>query len=278
MFLLNVFVFLFGLAVGSFLNAVIYRMGESFNSAQGKKSAFKGRSYCPQCKHQLSWQDLIPVASFVMLGGRCRYCGKPISWQYPLVELATAIIFVAIFNFEFSPSAGGLNEFLIPQFLNLLYLAAVASLLIILFVYDLRHYILPDKVLLPAIFISGIWYVVSRMFFQSYTRYEILNTLYAALGTTAFFLAVFLFSRGRAMGFGDVKLAFFMGLFLGWPNILVALFAAFFAGAIIGIGLIAFQKKELKSEIPFGPFLIAGTFLALFWGSRIVEEYNALLN
>src|SRR3990167_6887334 len=247
MFLLNVFVFLFGLAVGSFLNAVIYRIGESFNSAQGKKSAFKGRSYCPQCKHQLSWQDLIPVASFVMLGGRCRYCGKPISWQYPLVELATAIIFVAIFNFEFSPSAGGLNEFLIPQFLNLLYLAAVASLLIILFVYDLRHYILPDKVLLPAIFISGIWYVVSRMFFQSYTRYEILNTLYAALGTTAFFLSVFLFS-------------------------------AFFAGAIIGIGLIAFQKKELKSEIPFGPFLIAGTFLALFWGSRIVEEYNALLN
>jgi leader peptidase (prepilin peptidase)/N-methyltransferase len=101
----------------------------------------------------------------------------------------------------------------------------------------------------------------------------LLNPLISALLASSFFLTIVLVSKGKWMGLGDVKLAFFMGLFLGWPNILVALFLAFFFGAIIGIGLIAFSKKTLKSEVPFGPFLIIGTFVVLFFGENLINWY-----
>ena len=245
-------IFLFGLVVGSFLNSIIYRLstGESF--------LFK-RSFCPHCKHQLSWQDLIPLLSFIFLRGKCRYCHQKISWQYPLVELATGILFFLILNFSTQP--GGVILFVVSCFL------------IVIFVYDLKHYVIPDKIIYPAILVFGIWYLVSSIFFNTYTKYEILNTIYSAFGAAAFFLAIVLISRGKWMGMGDVKLAFLMGLFLSSPKILVALFLAFLVGAIIGVGLIAAQKKTLKSEVPFGPFLVTGTFIALFWGGNIINWY-----
>jgi len=253
-------IFLFGLLFGSFLNSVIYRLeiGGSF---------LKGRSYCPHCKHKLIWQDLIPVLSFLFLKGKCRYCQKPISWQYPLVELATGFIFLLFFLTSLN-----LNNF------TYVYLLIMSCFLIIVFVYDLKHYIIPDKIIYPAILVSGIWYLVSGIFFNLYTKYEMLNTIYSAVGAAAFFLAIVLISRGKWMGVGDIKLAFLMGLILGWSNILVALFLAFFIGAIIGIGLIATGKKTLKSEVPFGPFLVAGTFLALFWGQNIINWYLNFFN
>lgn len=280
--------FFFGLAVGSFLNAVIWRMaafqeGEPRPAGREKgESALKGRSYCPHCRHQLSWEDLIPVVSFVLLGGKCRYCKKRISLQYPVIELSTALLFLLIFNFEFLI----FNQF--SQFLifETLYLLIIASLLIVLFVYDLRHYILPDTIIFLAIglvfgyhlFLLVIknWDLIRNLKLEIRNFETLANPLLAGVLASAFFLAIFLLSRGRAMGFGDVKLAFFMGLFLGWPNILVALFVAFFLGAIIGLGLIVLQKKGLKSEIPFGPFLIIGTFAALFWGTEFVDWYAGL--
>jgi len=149
----------------------------------------------------------------------------------------------------------------------------IACFLIIIFVYDLKHYIIPDSVIYPAILISVIWYLISGIFLNIYTKYEILNTIYSALGAAAFFLLIVLISRGKWMGVGDIKLAFLMGLLLGWPNILVALFSAFFIGAIIGTGLIAAGRKKLSSEVPFGPFLVTGTFLAMLWGGEIVDWY-----
>ncbi|MDO8669037.1 MAG: A24 family peptidase, partial [Candidatus Buchananbacteria bacterium] len=140
-------------------------------------------------------------------------------------------------------------------------------------VYDLKHYIIPDKVVYSAIAVSGIWYLVSGIFLDIYTRYEILNTIYSAFGAASFFLAIVLISRGKWMGVGDIKLAFLMGLILGWPNISVALFLAFLIGAIIGVGLMIFGKKTIKSEVPFGPFLVAGTFIALFFGREIINWY-----
>ena len=260
--MLSFFVFLFGLAVGSFLNAVIFRM-------EKRESALKGRSYCPSCKHQLSWQDLIPLLSFVLLQGKCRYCRASISLQYPLVELGTAAVFLFI-------SATGKNTTIV-DFLHYGYLFAIASLLVVIFVYDLKHYLIPDKILYSAILVSGIWYLVFGIFLDLYTKYYILNTLYSALGAAVFFLAIYLVSHGTWMGFGDVKLAFFLGLFLGWPNILVALFSAFTMGALVGIALIAAKKKQLRSQVPFGPFLIGGTFFALFFGSAIAHWYLGLL-
>lgn len=254
-------VFIFGLMVGSFLNSIIYRLpsGESF---------LIQRSYCPYCKHKLSWKDLIPIFSFLILKGKCRYCHHQISLQYPLVELATGILFVLIFwilDFGFDLAFG---------FWNLIFYLVIACFLIIIFFYDLKHYIIPDKIIYPAI--------ATALFYQLFGIWNleigILKPILSAILAGLFFLSIVLFSRGKWMGVGDVKLAFFMGLFLGFPNILIALFLAFFIGAIIGIGLIISGKKTLKSEVPFGPFLVVGTFIALFWGQAIINWYLNLFS
>ena len=239
-------IFLFGLIVGSFLNAVIYRLHSG-------ESIVKSRSHCPKCGHVLAWCELVPIFSFVIQRGKCRECKGSISWQYPMVELATAILFVLVLYYN----------------LPLLYTLTISSLLIVIFVYDLKHYIIPDKIIYPAILVSGI-------FVWQHTTYNIQYTIYAAIGASIFFAAMFFASRGKWMGFGDVKLAFFMGLFLGWPDILVGLFAAFMLGGIMGMGLIAYGKKTMKSQVPFGPFLVTGTFIAMFLGDKITEWYLSL--
>jgi prepilin signal peptidase PulO-like enzyme (type II secretory pathway) len=248
-----------GLIIGSFLNSIIYRLERS-DSGQ---SFLKGRSFCPHCKHQLSWRDLIPIFSFLILNGKCLYCSKKISWQYPLVELATGLLFVSVYYFLRSDLQWRL-DFLIFDFI-------ISSFLIIVFVYDLKYYIIPDKVIYPAIGVALIF---------DFLKSDILGIsgfLLSAFCAAAFFFLIVLISRGKGMGVGDIKLAFLMGLFLGWPNIVVALFSAIVLGAIIGIGLIISGKKTLKSEVPFGPFLVAGTFLALFWGEKIINFYLNLL-
>ena len=243
--------FFFGLTLGSFLNCVIYRLETGGNF-------LKGRSFCPYCKHSLSFWDLIPVLSFFILKRKCRYCQKLISWQYPLVELGTAILFLAIFYY-----------FISLGFFYTFFLFFVACLLILIFVYDLKHYIIPDSLIFSVISIAFFYNIYS--FFAN--NQSFLNPFLAGLGAAIFFLLIVLISGGKWMGVGDVKLAFFIGLFLGYPNILIALFLAFFIGAIIGIGLIILKRKTLKSEVPFGPFLIIGTFLALFWGMPIIDWY-----
>ena len=249
----SLFVFFFGAIVGSFLNCVIYRLETGGNF-------LKGRSFCPHCKHILSWQDLIPIFSFIGLGGRCRYCQQKISWQYPFVEISTAIIFLLIFK-----------QFLILNFINLIYYWLIASFLIIIFVYDLKHYLVPDKIIYPAIGIA----LIFNFQFLILKQFQIFNySILSALGAAAFFLTIVLISRGRWMGIGDIKLAFLMGLILNWPAVLVALVSSFYIGAIFGLGLMAFGKKELKSEVPFAPFLVTGTFLALFWGSELINWYQ----
>ena len=271
--LIYFFIFLFGLAVGSFLNCVIYRLerGESF---------FSGRSYCPHCQHVLNWQDLIPVFSFLILKGKCRYCSQKISWQYPLVELATALLFISLLNLTQVRPVYNLTQVGPVYFCLLL----ISCFLVIIFVYDLRHYIIPDKVVYPAIGIAFLYQLfgtfefrVSNLFRVSSFEFRIfepmLNPLFSAILASIFFLLIVLVSKGKWMGVGDIKLAFLMGLILGWPNILVALFLAFSIGAIIGIGLIILGKKTLKSEVPFGPFLVTGTFIALFFGNQIINWY-----
>jgi len=262
---MNLFVFLFGLIVGSFLNCVIYRLEQ-------RQSFLKGRSFCPHCKHTLSWQDLIPVFSFLFLRGKCRYCQKRISWQYPLVEIATALLFLLILNFKFLI----FNEFLIFNFETItyfLYLLIISSLLIIIFVYDLKHFIIPDKIIYPAIIIALIFNFSPYGRSPAGGQFIIHNSIFAAFGAAIFFLIIVLVSRGKWMGIGDIKLAFLMGLLLGFPCILVALFFSFLIGAIIGIGLILTKRKTMKSEVPFGPFLVIGTFIALFWGEIIINWY-----
>jgi len=263
MVLAYILVFIFGCVMGSFLNCVIYRM-------ENKRGFVKGGSSCPKCKHNLAWYDLIPVVSFLILKGRCRYCKEKISIQYLIAEIATGLLLILNFKFLI------LNQFLVFNFkflITAIYLLAINSLFVLIFVYDLKHFIIPDKFVFTAIGIVFI-YQLFGIWNLEFGNYGILiNCILAALASSAFFFIIWLISRGKWMGFGDVKLAFLMGLFLRWPNILVAFFLAFILGSIVGLILIALKKRGMKSEIPFGPFLIAGTFIALFWGERIINWY-----
>lgn len=256
------FIFIFGLFVGSFLNCVIYRLETGGNF-------LKGRSFCPHCKHILGWQDLIPIFSFFILKRKCRYCQQPISLQYPLVELATGFLFALLAQNQLTVNS---EQLTILDFLNFCYLLTVTCFLLIIFIYDLKHFIIPDKVIYPAILISFLYNLILN------SKFLILNSFPVAFGAAIFFLSIVLISRGKWMGLGDVKLAFLIGLFLGFPNILVGLFFSFLIGAIIGVGLILAKRKTLKSEVPFGPFLVAGTFIALFWGEKIINWYLNLTN
>ncbi len=260
--LFNFSVFLFGLCIGSFLNCAIYRL-------QQNQSFLGGRSYCPDCKHNLAWLDLIPVLSFLFLKGQCRYCGKKISKQYPIAEICTAVVFLLITNSQL-PISNAID------LINLAFLFYIASSLIVIFVYDLKFYLIPDKVLFPAIIVAFPFRVFGSFFTGNWIL-DIGNYILAVLIASGFFLFIYLVSKGQWMGFGDVKLAILLGLVLGFPNILVGLFLAFFLGAIIGLILISFNKKGLKSEVPFAPFLIAGTFLAMIFGSQIIDWYASLL-
>jgi len=259
MIILHISIFIFGLVIGSFLNCIVYRL-ELKEFKKEKKPFSKGRSFCPNCKHVLAWYDLIPILSFFILRRKCRYCKKNISWQYPVIEISTALIFLLIFNFQSS-------IFNLQTLIVLLYLFIISSFLIIIFVYDLKHFIIPDSAIFSAIILTFFYNLVLN------SQFLIRNSIFAAIGVCLFFLIIFALSRGKWLGFGDVKLVLFMGLFLGFPAILVALFFSFLIGAIIGIILILLKKKGLKSEVPFGPFLIIGTYIALFWGKEIINWY-----
>lgn len=250
--------FVLGLVVGSFLNSLIYRL-------EKKESIVKKRSYCPFCKKSLSWFELIPLMSFIFQKGKCRKCKKKISLQYPLVELVTGIIFVLIGIYFFDPT--------VLSIINTCYLLVVICSLIIIFVYDLKHYIIPNEVIYSIIIVSFLYIFYSLFIIHNSSfYYNILSAVIAGL----FFLIIVLFSRGKWMGMGDAKLALFMGLILGWPDILMALFIAFLIGAIVSIILIIFKKKKFQSEIPFGPFLSLATIITIFWGNILIDWYLGL--
>jgi leader peptidase (prepilin peptidase)/N-methyltransferase len=254
--------FFLGLIVGSFLNSLIYQLEEN-------QSFWRKRSICPHCKNYLSWKDLIPLFSFLILRGKCRYCQKPISLQYPLVEFFTALLFVLIFNHSLLIS----EPVTFKNFLIFFYHLVVGSFLIVIFVFDLKHYLIPDRIIYFLIFLSFFWNLIFAIFFEPPQKTEIIENFLAILATTLFFLTIVLISRERWMGFGDVKLALFISLYLGFPKVLIALFLSFFIGGFVGTILIFLRKKTLKSEIPFAPFLVTGTFLSLFFGEKIIATY-----
>jgi prepilin signal peptidase PulO-like enzyme (type II secretory pathway) len=162
------------------------------------------------------------------------------------------------------------------DFFQLLFWLIIISIFVIIFIFDLKYYIIPDEVTYPAIFISLAWIFYS-FFVGAISDTQTLYYILSALCASGFFFLIWFLSKGKAMGFGDVKLAIFLGLILGWPNIVVGLFLAFFFGAIIGIILVFLKKKGFKSEVPFGPFLVAGTILAAFWGDKILNWYFSLM-
>ncbi len=239
-------IFIFGLAVGSFLNVLIYRLPQGL-------SLF-GRSLCPKCRGKISWYDNIPLVSYFLLGGKCRKCHSPIGWQYPIVELTTGVLFLLI-------------AFLFPSgLLALFYYLFIISSLIVVFFTDLRYGIIPDKIVYPATIISLIYIILN-------TKYLIQNSLFSAVGATLFLGSFFLITRGRGMGLGDVKLAFLLGLFLGFPKIIPAFYLAFLTGAAVSSILILAGKKRFGQTISFGPFLVFGTILVFFFHEKILAFF-----
>lgn len=245
-----VLVVILGLVIGSFLNVVIYRLHVGIGF-------MRGRSYCPYCKHDLGALDLIPLFSFLTLRGKCRYCGKSISWQYPMVELGTAVVFGLLY-WQFGLQA----DFIV----YLIY----AIFLIIIFVYDLRYYLILDKVSVPAIILA----VLLSYFVLGI---GVMDLAIGSLIGGGFFFLQFIISKGKWIGGGDIRLGIIMGLMLGYPLVLVALFIAYLLGSLVGIFLILFGKKKWKSHVPFGTFLSAATFLTIFIGDSVVFYYTNLL-
>ncbi|MFC1594820.1 prepilin peptidase [Patescibacteria group bacterium] len=242
----GIFAFLFGLQIGSFLNVVVLRYGTG-------DSIIKTRSRCFNCSHVLGWKELVPVLSFVLQKGKCRFCKSRISWQYPIVEILTGLVFVLLW-LKFSAAGGSA--------LGGLYWLVFFSLLITISVYDIKHKIIPDGLVYALILLTLIF---------SY------QNILAGLGAFAFFAFLWIVSHGAWMGFGDAKLMTGIGLFLGWPLVLLGSLFAFWLGSVWGISLIILKKAGSKSEIPFAPFLVLGAFLAFIFGDSIIFWYASML-
>lgn len=246
----------YGLLVGSFLNAWVWRI-------HTHRPIAKERSICPHCKTQLKWYELIPVLSWLGLRGKCRTCYKPISWQYPAVELANASLWVGLLLF-FAPTSA-------LQWLNLVAWLALSSLLLAALVFDARWMLLPDAFLVPALVLAMVivgFLAVDAGLLSAMWPHLLATTLFAGI----FFLMSFL-SKETWLGSGDIWLAAIMGLVLTSVQLVVAIFVAFNLGAIVGLVLIAIHKKTRKSMIAFGPFLIIGLFAGLFFGEALLNWY-----
>ena len=277
--LTQLLLFAFGALVGSFINV----LGSRYSDKDGCKLAVRGRSKCDYCKKLLKWYELVPVFSFLFLRRKCLKCKKKLSWQYPLVEILTGLVFVLVplKLGQSIPSAIWLFAFLI---------------FILISVIDLRLKIIPDK--LTAL--VGILGVLLFVFYKTTGRFGLVDGtingsflgsyavsfwlgnqnifLNYAIGVSIgllFFGSIYFLSKGKAMGFGDVKLATAIGLLLGWPDSFLAFVLAFITGSIYGSILILRKQKRAKDVIPFGPFIILGVILVFFFGYYILNGYFA---
>ena len=288
-----ILLFIFGLLIGSFLNVVSLRYTDG-QSILGRRIG--GRSHCVTCQVNLKWYELVPLLSFLVQGAKCRHCKHSLNWQYPIVELATAILTVALpyYLYTFTGAAQAVaqgNSIVWFYAMTGLWLVA-AYTTVVLSAIDLRLRIIPDQcnLLLGAI---GILLAVGNQYnpFLSHGGHftgvyaGILggpdNSFYSALIAIIFAIALFggtiYFSKGRGMGMGDLKLAIPVALLLGWPETLIAFIAAFVIGSIVGLLMIASKKTTMKGAMPFGPFIVIGLYVAIFYGESLLRWYFSLV-
>ncbi len=246
----DVLIFILGLIVGSFSNVCIYRIPRN-------ESIIYPASHCPKCRSKIKPVDNIPLLSFILLKGRCRNCKSKISIQYLIVELLTGLIYLIIYLIY------GLS------IQSLIYIILSSALVIIAFI-DLNEQIVPDVISLPGMVIG---FIIS--FFVPYISF-INSALGVAVGGGIILIigmAGSVIFKKEAMGGGDVKLAAMIGAFLGWRYIIISLFLGFFLGALAGIILIMSKIKSREDTVPFGPFIVLGSFITLLWGEKIISWY-----
>ena len=256
---LQAFVFAFGAVIGSFLNCVIWRL-------RTKESFLRGRSYCPKCRHVLAAADLVPLLSFLLLRGKCRYCSLRIDPSYFLIESATGLLFLLVALVSFPAGAASIGMTAMAELLLGWFLVAV---LVIVFVFDLRYMLIPRSLTLPA---------AALAFAANIALGD--DILMAAIGIAVgggFFWLQRVLSQGKWIGGGDVYLGLLMGAALGFPLVLVALFFAYVIGAVFGVSMMAVRRKSMKSEIPFGTFLSAATIFTMLYGQTVLDWYLGML-
>jgi leader peptidase (prepilin peptidase)/N-methyltransferase len=246
---------LFGLAWGSFLNVVIYRLPLGM-------SLLKPPSSCPQCKRKIKFYDNIPVLSYIYLGGKCRYCGAKIPLSYLLVEILTPLSFLLLYHHHSS----GLS---LAFFASCLF----ASAMIVLGFIDYYHQILPDEITLPGL-------VLALVYSPFRSDLNLKQALIGAVVGAGFLLfvygAYYLFRKKEGLGMGDVTMMLLIGAYLGWRLTFFTLILASFVGAVVGVLFIFFKKKDLQYSLPFGTFLAPAAFFSLVWGERIIQAYLGL--
>ncbi len=278
--------FVFGVAVGSFLNVLRVRYDpEKFIL---NKNIIGGRSVCPKCRNTLRWFELVPVVSFVLQAGRCRHCGGKISPLYPIVEIVMGLIFVFV-PFGLTPVFGVPS----PLFyaLSLLWILVGVALFLMALI-DAKTNLIPNEIVFLLVVLgiliaalSGSRFGYTEGSFAGHYAFLLgireniwLNRLFASAVSALFFGFVIAVTRGRAMGMGDAKLAFALGMVFGWPDVLLVVAVAFILGALFGLGAILLRKKTMRGTVPFGPFLAIASFLVFFFGFEIVDFYFKLFN
>jgi prepilin signal peptidase PulO-like enzyme (type II secretory pathway) len=267
--------FLLGLIFGSFVNALVWRLRHRQLAKEGKgnkklaNKLFKAnsRSMCPNCEHTLSALDLIPVLSWCALRGRCKYCKKPISIQYPLVELATAAIFSLLYLCWPNQLQG------VQWALLVLWLVA-SVIFMAMALYDFKWMLLPDELMAPllivAIAVAGL--TIASSINPAHAAF---NTFLAVMVGGSIFFVIFQLSGGKMIGGGDVKLGWILGLMLGTAvNAMLMLFLAGLGGSLVALTLLLSGKLRRNSLIPFGPFLILGALIVVLFGNDISSWYQ----
>jgi leader peptidase (prepilin peptidase)/N-methyltransferase len=254
LYLIEIFVFIFGLCIGSFLNVCIYRLPAS-------QSIAHPRSKCPKCDTFIEFYDNIPVLSFVWLKGRCRHCGTKIALRYPIVEILAGLLALASFlKFSLSVEA-------------LIYFAFIACLLVVTFI-DLDHRIIPDVITLPGI---PICFAASFALPAMTYKTSLLGIL---AGGGSLFLVAWVYSlltKKEGMGGGDIKLLAMMGALLGWQGVVFTIFISSLIGTLSGLAVMLRSHKGMKLAVPFGPFLALGGITYIFFGTPLIHWYFNLL-
>jgi len=258
---------LFGLCLGSFAGALVWRIHEQeLSSAKDSRlSIVNGRSMCPNCHHQLAWYDLLPVASWLALKGKCRYCHVPISWRYPALELANAALFAGSYLlWPFGFTSSGLILFILWL--------AIITLFVALIIYDWLWMILPNRLVFPLVGLSIIFVSVRLALSPQPLAHNLIMLGLSVLTASGLFWVLHMVSRGRWIGGGDVKLGLSLGLILTRPEYsLLMIFIASVIGSIFALP--AYIKNRRNSRIPFGPFLILSTIIVLFYGPTVIGWY-----
>jgi leader peptidase (prepilin peptidase)/N-methyltransferase len=266
----------FGLCLGSFVNALVWRLHEQTSSKKKrtdkKLSIANGRSMCPHCHHELAAKDLVPLLSWLSLGGKCRYCRKSVSWQYPVVEIATAVLFVL--SYILWP--GDEAPFSVLQTsANFIVWLVILTGFMALIIYDLKWMLLPNRIVMPLMVLAG---ALALMNIALDGTDALLNTIYGVLIAGGLFYMLFQISGGKWIGGGDVKLGALIGLVLADPFLaFLMLLTASSLGTIAVLPALIMKRIKTTSRIPFGPFLIISTILVKLFGASLIGWYKRSL-